>query len=160
MAALAGIGIEQRAEPIAGIGAGRRNDPGVAEETVTHAEIQPARDRQVAQGQGIGVMVALGNRTGATGIDSVLQRVIRAWAGRREDHQYQGRSGEQQLHVIESVWVEEIIMPKPLQRVPEAWVPSSRSQGMAGSIGLQGLDARRSSDLLDGAGRSGGGGAG
>ncbi|MNY63445.1 hypothetical protein D3C86_2004050 [compost metagenome] len=59
MAVLAGIGVEQRAQAIAGGGGGRRGHPGVAEEAVADAEIQAARGRQIGRGQGEGVVVEL-----------------------------------------------------------------------------------------------------
>ena len=62
MTVLAGIGIEQRPQPITGIGGCWRNHPGVAEKAVAHTEVQPPRRRQIGQRQREGVLVGLGHR--------------------------------------------------------------------------------------------------
>lgn len=67
MAVLAGVGIEQRSQTVARGGGGRGDDPGVAEETVAHAEVQAPARGEVGGGQGEGVAVALQHRGRAPG---------------------------------------------------------------------------------------------
>ncbi len=52
VAVLAGVGVEQRAEAIAGGGGGRGDHPGVAEEAVADAEVQaPRSGERLAEGR-------------------------------------------------------------------------------------------------------------
>ena len=67
MAVLTGVGIEQRAEPVARGGAGRRDDPGVAEEAVADAEVQPARRREVGGRHRVGIGILLEHAGGTAG---------------------------------------------------------------------------------------------
>ncbi len=77
VATLAGVGVEQRAQAVTGIGAGGRGYPGIAEEAVTHTEIQPPGHRQVALRQGEGVVIGLLDRAFATAIRGFLNGVGR-----------------------------------------------------------------------------------
>ncbi|MNY24714.1 hypothetical protein D3C86_1584500 [compost metagenome] len=67
MAVLAGVGVEQRAQPVAG-GRGRRGDhPRIAEKTVADTEIQAPHRRQIGRGHGKGLAITLAHRrTAAT----------------------------------------------------------------------------------------------
>ena len=51
VAVLAGIGVEQRAKAVTGNGRGRGDDPGIAEETIAHAEVETAQRREIGRGQ-------------------------------------------------------------------------------------------------------------
>ena len=73
--ALAGIGIEQRAQAIAGVSAGRRDNPGIAKKAVADAEVQPAGHRQVALGQRVGIVIVLLNTACTAAQGSVLQGI-------------------------------------------------------------------------------------
>src|SRR3990170_5420051 len=55
VAALAGAGIEQRPEPIGGIGRGRRRYPILAEDAVAHLEVELALEVHIAGGEREGV---------------------------------------------------------------------------------------------------------
>ena len=67
VAVLTSIGVEQRAESIAG-GGGRRSDhPRVAKETVANTEVQASAWRQVGRGHRVGILVALVDGGFATG---------------------------------------------------------------------------------------------
>lgn len=67
VAVLAGVGVEQRAEAIAGRGGGGSDHPGVAEEAVADGEVQASLGREVGRGQRIGVAIAALHRRLAAG---------------------------------------------------------------------------------------------
>src|SRR3990170_6769957 len=51
MAALAGAGIEQRPEPVGGVGRGRRRHPVLAEDAIAHLEVELALEIHIAGGE-------------------------------------------------------------------------------------------------------------
>ncbi|MNC16271.1 hypothetical protein D3C75_641200 [compost metagenome] len=67
VAVLTGVGVEQRAEAVAGDGGGGGDHPGVAEEAVADTEIHTSRRREVGRGQGVGVLIGSVDRGGTAG---------------------------------------------------------------------------------------------
>ena len=72
MAVLAGAGIEQRPEPVGGIGRSRRRDPVLAEDGVTDLEVELALEVHVAGGGGEGVGVGHARLRGGAAAGLVL----------------------------------------------------------------------------------------
>src|SRR5690606_42073696 len=58
VAVLAGIGVEQRSQAIAGGGGGWGDHPGVAKEAIADAKVQAAAGRQVGRRQGKRIYIA------------------------------------------------------------------------------------------------------
>ena len=92
--ALAGVGVEQWPQSIAGIRAGRGFDPGVAEETVADTEIQAPGHGQVSLGQGIGIVIELIHCAFAPRLDRRLDR-IRFLGGSHGEGRCYGHSRKQ-----------------------------------------------------------------
>ena len=61
MTALAGVGVKQRAKAVSGTDSRGGDQPGVTEEAVTNAKVQPSAWRDIGGRQGEGVMVGLGD---------------------------------------------------------------------------------------------------
>ena len=72
MAVLAGAGIEQRPEPVGGIGRSRRRHPVLAEDGVADLEVELALEVHVAGGGGEGVGVGHARLRGGTAAGLVL----------------------------------------------------------------------------------------